>query len=145
MKLLPEGLAELLAPAAALPALLLLAPEDPAVTRQGEELELQLFSRPAEPPLASAAVPASASAVANPIAANFITFASSVVDFFCRVADKEKRKNGCSAGRAHPLHHNCFSLGDRGICIRTSVELRPRGSLLAPLRHADAKRRRAAC
>ena len=73
MKLLPEGLAELLAPAAALPALLLLAPEDPAVTRQGEELELQLFSRPAEPPLASAAVPASASAVANPIAANFIT------------------------------------------------------------------------
>jgi hypothetical protein len=73
MRLLPEGLRELLAPAAALPALLLmLALEDPAVTRQGEGLESQLFSRLAEPPLASAAVLASASAVANPIAANFI-------------------------------------------------------------------------
>jgi hypothetical protein len=74
MRLLPEGLTELLAPAAALPALLpMLAPVDPAVTRQGEGLELQLLSRLAEPPLASAAVPASASAIANPIAANFIT------------------------------------------------------------------------
>ena len=73
MKLLPEGLSKLLAPAAALPALLLmLVPEGSAVTRQGEDLESQLLSRLAEPPLATAAVPASASAVANPIAANFI-------------------------------------------------------------------------
>jgi hypothetical protein len=118
MKLLPEGLAELLAPAAALPAVLLtLVPEDPAVMRQGEVLESQLLSRLAEPPLASAAVPVSASAIANPIAANFITVRLSRCRLLCRGADKEKRKSGCSAGRAHPFHHNCFRLGDRGICI----------------------------
>jgi hypothetical protein len=98
MKLLPEGLAELLAPAAALPALLLtLAPEDPAVTRQGEVLELQLFSRPAEPPLASAAVPASASAVANPIAANFIAVRLSRCRLLlssCRQSKAKKRLLG---------------------------------------------------
>src|SRR6201989_3265881 len=98
MRLLPEGLRELSAPAAALPALpLMLAPEDPAVTRQGEGLELQLLSRLAEPPLASAAVPASASAVASPIVANFIAVRLSCCRLLlscCRQRKAEKRLLG---------------------------------------------------
>lgn len=66
MKLLPEGFAALLAPASALPALLpMLAPANPEVTPQDED---------PHPASANAAVvPASARAVANPIAAIFMT------------------------------------------------------------------------
>jgi hypothetical protein len=65
IKLLPEGFSALLAPAAALPALVpKLAPADPVLTPQDED---------PHPVSANAVVPASASAVANPIAAIFMT------------------------------------------------------------------------
>jgi hypothetical protein len=96
----------------------MLAPEDPAVTRQGEGLESQLLSRLAEPPLASAAVPA-----LSPIQLLLISlpFSSRFADLSSRVADKEKRKSGYQARYSRPYHHNVFSLDDRRICIRTSV------------------------
>jgi hypothetical protein len=112
MRLLPEGLRELLAPAAALPALLpMLALEDPAVTRQGEGLESQLLSRLAEPPLASAAVPASASAVANPMAADFIAVLLSYCRFLlscCRQRKAEKRLRGRAFS---PIASQIFKFG----------------------------------
>jgi hypothetical protein len=112
MRLLPEGLRALSAPAAALPALLpVLVPEDPAVTRQGEWLESQLLSRPAEPPLASAAVPASASAVANPMAANFIAVLLSCFRLLlacCRQRKAEKRLLGAVFS---PIASQIFKFG----------------------------------
>jgi hypothetical protein len=140
MKLLPEGLAELLAPAAALPALLLtLVPEDPAVMRQGEVLESQLLSRLAEPPFASAAVPVSASAIAiaNPIAANFITVRLSRVADFCVVL-RTKKSEKTAARPGVPTHF--ITIVSDWVIVEFAFEPRSsfdrRGRLLAPLRHA---------
>jgi hypothetical protein len=112
MKLLPEGFSTLLAPAAALPALLLvLVPEEPAVTRQGEALESQFLSRLAEPPLASTAVPPSASAVANPIAANFIVvrlWCCRLLLSCCRQRKAEKRLPGWAFS---PISSQFFQFG----------------------------------
>jgi hypothetical protein len=135
---LPEGLAELLAPAAALPAVLLtLVPEDPAVMRQGEVLESQLLSRLAEPPFASAAVPVSASAIANPIAANFITVRLSRVADFCVVL-RTKKSEKTAARPGVPTHF--ITIVSDWVIVEFAFEPRSsfdhRGRLLAPLRYA---------
>lgn len=102
IKLLPEGFAALLAPAAALPALSpMLAPADPVATPQDEDPHPASNPRLPEPSWANAIVLASANTVANPIAATFMTVFLS----YCR-----HWKSGEAARRSHGSHYDFDSL-----------------------------------
>jgi hypothetical protein len=102
MKLLPEGFSALLAPAAALPALLpMLAPADPVVAPQDEDPHPASYRPLTDPCWANAVVLASASAVANPIAAIFMA----VFLWCCR-----HWKSGQAARRSHGSHYDFDSL-----------------------------------